>query len=140
MPEPALAQREVGLAYAEKAAVDGAFVYLRPVVWISILAVGEAANRLDGGSGVGIENAPLISGPAKVGTVIFPGKNRHARLQLAHEAEHIAEPVVFVGHRQKPSWCFATMTSPPMPPAFAAPTIWSASNFAGLSTFGSTSP
>ena len=48
--------------------------------------------------------------------------------------------VVFVGQRQNPSWCFATTTSPPMPPALHALTIWSALKSVGFSSAGSSLP
>ena len=48
--------------------------------------------------------------------------------------------VVFVGQRQKPSWCLATTTKPRMPPSLHAPTIWSASNRVGFRSAGSSSP
>jgi len=48
--------------------------------------------------------------------------------------------VSFDGHRQNPSWCFAVRMRPARPPAFAAPTIWSASKSVGSKTLSGSSP
>ena len=99
--EPSIAHREVAFAHAEEHRLrrrvlkaPHAAVYAVLVFRVAVLAVRKATDSADRRTGIRVELALLVSGPAEVGVIRLAREDADLRLKLAHELEHLRKAVV----------------------------------------------
>ena len=92
--EPALAQRKIALADAEKVAFRRAGVARRHVVGIPVLSIAVAARADNRCARVFGNETTFVAAPAKVRIVVCAGEDRDVGLEFPDELEHLAEAIV----------------------------------------------